>query len=286
MRWRLRARLTRAWSRHTRPGACWTGCTATRSRRCCGRRSCPSCRRDGCSPWPSGWWWTGSGSGSRSAPPGTGIWRPSSLRDRPAAGRGRGASSFPATLVSVDGRRVAQGRDFTPAGELKPEAAAAHLLHLDGEAAAAAGRPAGGRLLLRQVGRAQAVPAVARTRRSAPPRCSRRRPASSASRPSTRCQVAQRLYENGHITYMRTDSITLSQTAITAARQQARELYGAEYMPGPPRIYASKVKSAQEAHEAIRPAGDQFRTPARSPGCPATSCGCTTWSGSAPSRRR
>ncbi|HEX7994446.1 MAG TPA: DNA topoisomerase, partial [Streptosporangiaceae bacterium] len=74
-------------------------------------------------------------------------------------------------------------------------------------------------------------------------------------------QVAQRLYENGHITYMRTDSVTLSQTAITAARAQARELYGAEYVPDAPRTYSSKVKSAQEAHEAIRPSGDSFRTP-------------------------
>ena len=73
--------------------------------------------------------------------------------------------------------------------------------------------------------------------------------------------VAQRLYENGYITYMRTDSITLSQTAIDAARNQARELYGAEYVPDAPRTYASKVKNAQEAHEAIRPAGDRFRTP-------------------------
>ena len=73
--------------------------------------------------------------------------------------------------------------------------------------------------------------------------------------------VAQRLYENGYITYMRTDSITLSQTAIDAARQQARELYGAEYVPDAPRTYTSKVKNAQEAHEAIRPAGDRFRTP-------------------------
>src|SRR5262249_57536548 len=73
--------------------------------------------------------------------------------------------------------------------------------------------------------------------------------------------VAQRLYDNGYITYMRTDSITLSQTAIDAARQQARDLYGAQYVPDKPRTYASKVKNAQEAHEAIRPAGDRFRTP-------------------------
>ena len=73
--------------------------------------------------------------------------------------------------------------------------------------------------------------------------------------------VAQRLYENGYITYMRTDSTTLSQTAIDAARRQARELYGDAYVPDKPRVYASKVKNAQEAHEAIRPAGDRFRTP-------------------------
>ena len=76
--------------------------------------------------------------------------------------------------------------------------------------------------------------------------------------------VAQRLYENGHITYMRTDSVTLSQTALNAARSQARHLYGAEYVPDAPRIYDSKVKNAQEAHEAIRPAGDAFKTPAQS----------------------
>jgi DNA topoisomerase-1 len=75
--------------------------------------------------------------------------------------------------------------------------------------------------------------------------------------------VAQRLYENGYITYMRTDSVTLSQTAITAARKQAADLYGPSYVPDAPRIYASKVKNAQEAHEAIRPAGDSFRTPAQ-----------------------
>ncbi|MFZ0191047.1 MAG: DNA topoisomerase, partial [Streptosporangiaceae bacterium] len=75
--------------------------------------------------------------------------------------------------------------------------------------------------------------------------------------------VAQRLYENGYITYMRTDSVTLSQTAISAARKQAAELYGAAYVPEAPRTYASKVKNAQEAHEAIRPAGDSFRTPAQ-----------------------
>ncbi len=76
-------------------------------------------------------------------------------------------------------------------------------------------------------------------------------------------RVAQRLYENGYITYMRTDSTTLSEAALSAARGQARDLYGAEYVPDAPRRYEKKVKNAQEAHEAIRPAGDRFRTPAQ-----------------------
>src|SRR5439155_13602825 len=69
------------------------------------------------------------------------------------------------------------------------------------------------------------------------------------------------LYENGYITYMRTDSTTLSESALAAARAQAAELYGAEYVPEAPRRYDRRVKNAQEAHEAIRPAGDRFRTP-------------------------
>ena len=75
-------------------------------------------------------------------------------------------------------------------------------------------------------------------------------------------RVAQRLYENGYITYMRTDSTTLSESALTAARAQAAQLYGADYVPSAPRRYERKVKNAQEAHEAIRPAGDSFRMPA------------------------
>ena len=76
-------------------------------------------------------------------------------------------------------------------------------------------------------------------------------------------QIAQRLYENGYITYMRTDSSALSDEAVTAARRQASELYGPEYVPQSPRVYTSKAANAQEAHEAIRPAGDSFRTPAQ-----------------------
>ena len=74
-------------------------------------------------------------------------------------------------------------------------------------------------------------------------------------------QVAQRLYEQGFITYMRTDSTTLSDEALTAARSQAREMYGDAYVPDAPRRYERKVKNAQEAHEAIRPSGETFRTP-------------------------
>ncbi len=74
-------------------------------------------------------------------------------------------------------------------------------------------------------------------------------------------RTAQRLYENGYITYMRTDSVNLSETALTAARRQIAELYGRGNVPPQPRRYTGKVKNAQEAHEAIRPAGDNFRTP-------------------------
>jgi DNA topoisomerase I len=168
-------------------------------------------------------------------------------------------TTFMATLVTVDGRRVAQGRDFGSTGELRE---ADGILHLDG------GPPAALRDRLAEA--AFRVRSVERKpyRRSpyAPFRTTTlQQEASRKLGFSARytMQLAQRLYENGHITYMRTDSVTLSQTALNAARAQARELYGAEYVPDAPRIYDSKVKSAQEAHEAIRPAGDQFRTPAK-----------------------
>jgi DNA topoisomerase I len=171
-------------------------------------------------------------------------------------------TSFVSTLVSVDGRRVAQGRDFTSIGELKVNAGEQPALHLDGTGAAAlAGR-------LRAKDASFRVASVERKpyRRSpyAPFRTTTLQQEAARKlgfSAKYTMSVAQRLYENGYITYMRTDSITLSQTAIDAARQQARELYGAEYVPDAPRTYTSKVKNAQEAHEAIRPAGDRFRTP-------------------------
>ena len=170
-------------------------------------------------------------------------------------------TSFTASLVTVDGRRVAQGRDFTSVGELKTtDSTATGVLHLDAEAAAA--------LAQRLENAAFAVSSVERKpyRRSpyAPFRTTTLQQEASRKlgfSAKHTMSIAQRLYENGHITYMRTDSVTLSQTAISAARKQAAELYGANYVPDAPRTYASKVKNAQEAHEAIRPAGDSFRTP-------------------------
>jgi len=184
-------------------------------------------------------------------------------------------SSFPARLVSVDGRRVAQGRDFAPTGELRN----ADLLYLSGQASdpgsttgqippGVVHRLGAGEL----AGRLDGVPFGVKSVERKPYRRSPYAPfrTTTLQQEASRklgfsakyaMSVAQRLYENGHITYMRTDSITLSQTAINAARTQARELYGAEYVPDAPRVYTSKVKNAQEAHEAIRPAGDRFRTP-------------------------
>jgi DNA topoisomerase-1 len=172
--------------------------------------------------------------------------------------------SFSATLVALDGRRIAQGRDFTSTGELKTaKAGDTAVLHLD-EAAAAG-------LADRLQSASFSVKSVERKpyRRSpyAPFRTTTLQQEASRKlgfSAKYSMQVAQRLYENGHITYMRTDSVTLSQTAITAARKQAGELYGNDYVPDQPRVYSSKVKTAQEAHEAIRPAGDSFKTPPQS----------------------
>jgi DNA topoisomerase I len=185
--------------------------------------------------------------------------------DPTKAGADADVSSFPAALVTLDGRRVAQGRDFSPTGELRPAGNGqdgAPLLHLDGEAAAAlADRLSSTDFSVRSVERKpyRRAPYAPFRTTTLQQEASRKLGFSAKYAMS----VAQRLYENGFITYMRTDSITLSQTAITAARTQARDLYGAEYVPDKPRIYTSKVKSAQEAHEAIRPAGDKFRTPAQ-----------------------
>src|SRR5688572_18201717 len=164
--------------------------------------------------------------------------------------------SFEARLAAVDGKRVAQGRDFTQQGALKSD----DLARLDeAEARALAAELEG---LTYSVRSAEEKPY---TRRPAAPfmTSTLQQEASRKLRYSsqTTMRVAQRLYENGYITYMRTDSTTLSESALTAARRQAVELYGADSIPEAPRQYTRKVKNAQEAHEAIRPAGDSFRTP-------------------------
>ena len=153
---------------------------------------------------------------------------------------------------------MAQGRDFTATGQLR----GTDVLHLDAAAAAAlAGRLEGASFSVASVERKpyRRSPYAPFRTTTLQQEASRKLGFSAKHTMS----VAQRLYENGHITYMRTDSVTLSQTAINAARRQAAELYGAAYVPDAPRTYASKVKNAQEAHEAIRPAGDSFRTPAQ-----------------------
>jgi len=164
--------------------------------------------------------------------------------------------SFQARLVSVDGRRVALGRDFGNDGELRnPEA-----LQLDEDGA----RGLASRLEQSSFSVARVERKPYSRRPSAPFMTSTlQQEASRKLRFSaqTTMRIAQRLYENGYITYMRTDSTTLSESALTAARAQARDLYGADYVPDAPRRYERKVKNAQEAHEAVRPAGDTFRTP-------------------------
>jgi len=164
--------------------------------------------------------------------------------------------AFEARLVSVDGRRIAQGRDFVSDGSLR-DGNVRQLL--EPEARALASRLEGTTFEVRSV---EEKPY--RRRPSAPFMTSTlQQEASRKLRFSaqTTMRVAQRLYEAGHITYMRTDSTTLSESALEAARTQARELFGPEYVPEKSRRYERKVKNAQEAHEAIRPAGDRFRTP-------------------------
>ncbi|WP_083460061.1 type I DNA topoisomerase [Jiangella muralis] len=165
--------------------------------------------------------------------------------------------AFEARLATVNGTKVATGRDFDARGEVKGR----DVVVLDEQRA---------RALAAALGDAdyavRSVEAKPYTRKPyAPFRTTTMQ--QEASRKlgygaARTMQVAQRLYENGFITYMRTDSITLSDSALNAARAQVAELYGTEYLPDAPRKYTSKVKNAQEAHEAIRPAGESFRTPA------------------------
>src|SRR5271156_1050298 len=165
--------------------------------------------------------------------------------------------TFTARLTNVDGMRGATGRDFDSLGAVrKPD----EVLVLDESAASAlAGGLRGAQLTV------ASVEQKPYTRRPYAPFMTSTLQQEAGRKlrfSSERCMsIAQRLYENGYITYMRTDSTTLSESAINAARTQARQLYGEEYVYPSPRQYTRKVKNAQEAHEAIRPAGDTFATP-------------------------
>jgi len=169
----------------------------------------------------------------------------------------RDQQSFQAELVSVDGRKIPSGKDFDAAtGKIKDES----LLLLDEGGAA---------VLLERLGRASftvtALDDKPFTTKPYPPfttstlqQEANRKLGFTAKRTM---QAAQSLYENGHITYMRTDSTNLAKVAVDAARDLVRSQYGSEYLPDAPRTYQTKVKNAQEAHEAIRPAGHPFALP-------------------------
>lgn len=169
--------------------------------------------------------------------------------------------AFTARLSSLNGRRVATGKDFTDRGELKASGQNAPAALDEGIATALAAGLQDAEFSVRSL---ETKPY---TRRPAAPFTTSTLQQEAARKlrftSRTTMRVAQRLYENGYITYMRTDSVALSDQAVNAARSQAKELYGAEFVPASKRVYASKSKNAQEAHEAVRPAGDTFRTPSQ-----------------------
>jgi DNA topoisomerase I len=171
----------------------------------------------------------------------------------------RQGGSFGAALVALDGRRLVSGRDFEEDGTINAERVG-EVVRLDEDGARAlAGRLEDSEFTVRSVEerpwrRTPHPPFMTSTLQQEAGRKLR----FSAHRTM---RVAQNLYESGFITYMRTDSTTLSSEALSAARSQARSLFGQQFVPDQPRRYDNKVKNAQEAHEAIRPAGDAFRTP-------------------------
>jgi len=168
------------------------------------------------------------------------------------------AKAFTAALSSVDGQRLAVGRDFDPATGAVKAGSDVLLLDEDGARSLASTLEGG-------TATVSSVEEKPYTRKPYPPFMTSTMQQEAGRKlgfnSERTMRTAQRLYESGFITYMRTDSTTLSTTALDAARAQARELYGPQYVPDAPRQYTRKVKNAQEAHEAIRPAGDSFRTP-------------------------
>ena len=166
---------------------------------------------------------------------------------------------FSARLLSLNGKRVAATNDFDSNGGIK-EKSVENILLLDEASARQLVQSLSNQILV-----VKSLEESSRTERPKPPFTTSTMQQDAGSRLGWGAQltmrIAQRLYENGYITYMRTDSVTLSSAAISAARSSAQSLYGKESVPSAPRIYEGKTKNAQEAHEAIRPAGDSFRTP-------------------------
>ena len=166
---------------------------------------------------------------------------------------------FSARLLSLDGKRVAATNDFDANGGIKDKSAA-NILLLDEAGARELVQSLNGQVLV-----VKSMEESPRTERPKPPFTTSTMQQDAGSRLGWGAQltmrIAQRLYENGYITYMRTDSVTLSSASISAARSSAQALYGKEFVPATPRVYEGKTKNAQEAHEAIRPAGETFRTP-------------------------
>ena len=163
--------------------------------------------------------------------------------------------TFDAKLVALDGKRIAQGRDFDDRGRLKGEAVIVDKQKAHSLADALGTAPMHVTAVEEKpYSRKPYAPFMTSTLQQ---EAGRKLHFTSART----MRIAQRLYENGHITYMRTDSTSLSKQGLDAARSAARELYGADYVTDAPRTYDRKVKNSQEAHEAIRPAGERFATP-------------------------
>jgi len=168
--------------------------------------------------------------------------------------------TFGAMLTSLDGKRLASGKDFEPTtGQLTAAAAGTVALLDEAAARGLVGRLTGADFSVSSVEsrdwkQSPHPPFMTSTLQQEAGRKLR----FGAERTM---RLAQKLYEAGYITYMRTDSVSLSEQAIAAARAEITERYGADHLPDKPRHYSRKVKNAQEAHEAIRPAGDRFRRP-------------------------
>ncbi len=167
------------------------------------------------------------------------------------------AMGFNARLLTLDGAKLAASSDFDAHGKVKDKSSSLWLK--ESEALALVDSLEGCELTVKSTEESP------RSEKPKAPFTTSTMQQDAGSRLGWGAQltmrVAQRLYENGYITYMRTDSVTLAPSAIESARTAVKALYGGDYLPDTPRVYTGKTKNAQEAHEAIRPAGDVFKTP-------------------------